>query len=266
MLVFIIPLKSPKVASSWQLVTQLFERCIRSVCQQNSPDFKAIVVCNEKPKINFSHPNLIFIEQNFPIPDANYPAKEFDRTRKIVTGILRAKELGATHIMAVDADDCVSKYLTQFVIDRSQKPGWIIKRGYYYQEGNKLIRIMRKGFDSYCGTSTIVRTDLYNFDKMSDRDVLCNIFYKHYRHREIQKTIEEKGFRLEPLPFEGAIYITDNGENIYHGVETKTHKISLKSRVLRLKAILDNRLITPDLREQFGLYALADFKTEVTSN
>jgi hypothetical protein len=257
MLVFVIPLKSPKVSSSWDTVSKLFDRCARSVCNQTNLNFHAIVVCNEKPKIDFHHPNLTYIEQDFPLPGGDYPSKEFDRTRKMVTGIVKAKQLGASHIMAVDADDCVSNHLAEFVCRHPQKAGWFIKQGYYYQDGRNFVKVMRKGFDRYCGTSTIVRADLYDLPDTCDREALATHFYHNYRHREIKETLESKGFAIEPLPFKGAIYITETGENIYHGVESKKHSVSLKSRLLRIKSFFDNRFLTSGLREKFGLSELA---------
>jgi hypothetical protein len=258
MLVFIIPLKSPKVSSSWETVSKLFDRCIRSVCHQNSTCFRVFVICNEKPQLAFSHPNLTYIECDFPLPNSDYPAKEFDRTRKVLTGILEAQQLEeTTHIMLVDADDCVNKNLAEFVQSRPQHQGWWIKQGYWYQDGSQFVRIMRKGFDRYCGTSIIIRADLYDFPDTRDREELATHFYQNYRHRDIHNTLQNKGFILEPLPFLGAVYITDNGENIYSGVETTKHKVSLKSKILRLKAFLDYRILTPTIREEFSLHSLA---------
>jgi hypothetical protein len=258
MLVFIIPLKSPKVSSSWETVSKLFERCVRSVCHQTSSNFRVFVVCNERPNIKFTHPNLTYIESDFPLPGPDYPSKELDRTRKVLTGILAAKKLvETTHIMLVDADDCISKHLAEFVDRNPKHPGWFIKQGYWYQDGGRFVRIMRKGFDRYCGTSTIIRSDLYEFPDTIYREDLELYFYKHYRHREIKETLfNDRDVKLAPLPFKGAVYITDNGENIYSGVETVKHSVSLKSRLLRLKAALDNRFLTPGLRDRFGLYEL----------
>lgn len=68
MLVFIIPIKSARVSSSWELVSKLFERTIKSVCNQTIPDFRVIIVCHEKPNIKFEHSNVTYIEVDFPIP------------------------------------------------------------------------------------------------------------------------------------------------------------------------------------------------------
>ena len=56
MLVFLIPIKSYKIANSWIELSKMIERCLGSVCNQTSLEFKVIVVCHERPDINFYHP------------------------------------------------------------------------------------------------------------------------------------------------------------------------------------------------------------------
>jgi hypothetical protein len=263
MLVFIIPIKSKKLSQSWKTVSVLFERCVKSICNQTVKDFQVIVVCNEKPEIEFTHPQITYIERDFPMINTDWKTKELDRTRKIVTGLIHAQKLKPSHIMFVDADDCVSNRLAEFVARNSQFNGWYLKKGYMYQDGNKSMQIMRKGFHNYCGTSNIIRYDLFNLPENFDESECLkeraddNEYIKHifdcYRHRDIIKTLTHKGAEIEPLNFPGGVYIR-NKENIYFGVDDQGRKISLKSRLLRMKAVLDSRWLTKSLRNEFGLY------------
>jgi hypothetical protein len=256
MLVFIIPLKSKQICQSWERVSQLFARTAKSTCNQTTDNFRVIVVCNEKPNIEFNHKNLIYIQRDFTLPSLDWRSKNIDRTRKLITGLTYARELNPSHIMSVDADDCVSKHLAEFVNSHSQSNGWLINKGYSYTEGDKIIRLMRKGFERYCGTSNIVRYDLYNvpeiIDEITEAKYLESIF-NYYRHREITDTLAKQGTPLEPLPFPGAIY-TKNGQNNYLGVEDQNKKINLKSRLFRIKALFDYRLVTKSIRDEFQLY------------
>jgi glycosyltransferase involved in cell wall biosynthesis len=256
MLAFIVPLKSKKTCTSWENVSRLFERCVKSICHQTTDNFQVIVVCNEKPEIQFTHHKITYIEQEFPLPSTDLYSKDMDRTRKVITGFLYAQKIKSSHIMCVDADDCVSKHIAKFVNSYPQADGWFFKQGYVYYENSQLIRIMRKGFDSYCGTSNIVRTDLYQIPETlneSDEIEYRELIYNHYRHREIIGTLAKKGATLASLPFPGAIY-TCNGENIYHGVKEFKKKINLKIRLLRIKALFDSRWINASLRDEFQLY------------
>jgi hypothetical protein len=258
MLVFIIPLKSKKVCQSWESVCNLFERTVKSICNQTTNHFRVIVVCNEKPNIEFTHPNITYIERDFVVPVPDWRNKNLDRTRKLITGLIYAKNMDVkpTHIMCVDADDCISKNLAAFVNSHPQANGWFINKGYIYYDGSQFIRSMRKGFDQYCGTSNIVRFDLYDvpdtIDDLTEKKYLDYIF-NYYRHRKITATLAQKGKALEPLPFAGAIY-TNNGENNYFGILDKNKSIKLKSRISRAKALFDYRWVTQSIREEFKLY------------
>jgi hypothetical protein len=253
MLVFVIPLKSAQVSKSWKNTCSIFERTLRSVCNQTSANFKVIVVCNEQPEIAYSHPNVIYLVDNFPVPQPKVRFdKERDRTRKMLAGIVRAKQLqNTTHIMLVDADDCVSNQLAEYVEANPQHPGWLISSGYWYQENSKFVKVMRKAFYEYCGTSNILRADLYPVDSNDPESI--EILQKSYRHKQIRKTLASMGISLDLLPFKGAIYTVNHGENTYYGIGNKDHKISLKSRLFRWKSLLDNRWLTPTIKKDFGL-------------
>ncbi|MBW4562835.1 MAG: glycosyltransferase family 2 protein [Mojavia pulchra JT2-VF2] len=256
MLVFIIPLKSKRISKSWKAVSGLFERCVKSICNQTTNKFRVIVVCNEKPNIEFEHPHITYIEHDFSLPGSDYKSKELDRTRKILTGLIYARNFNPSHIMCVDADDCVSKHLAEFVSCNPHSCGWLIKKGYIYSDGSRLIRIMRKGFDRYCGTSNIVKYDLYDIPQYLedvDYEQYTNIIYNYYNHREIAYTLSKKGLIIETLPFIGAVYYVNHGENIYYGVENKNGKIPLKVKFLRVKSLFDYRWLTNSLRDDFGL-------------
>ncbi|UKO97710.1 glycosyltransferase family 2 protein [Nostoc sp. UHCC 0870] len=256
MLVFIIPLKSKHICQSWERVCQLFERTLRSTCNQTTDEFRVIVVCNEKPNIEFTHKNIIYVERDFALPSLDWRSKNIDRTRKLITGLIYARNLNPSHIMCVDADDCISKHLADFVNRYPQANGWLIKKGYSYTEGDNIIRLMRKGFEQYCGTSNIVRYDLYDVPEIIDEITeakYVEYIFNYYRHREIIQTLAKKGTPLEPLPFMGAVY-TKNGQNNYLGIEDNKKKINLKSRFFRIKALFDYRWITKLIRDEFQLY------------
>jgi len=57
-----------------------------------------------------------------------------------------------SYIMPVDADDCLSKHLAEFVNRNSHCNGWFINKGYEYQEGSRLIYLRQEDFFVRCGT------------------------------------------------------------------------------------------------------------------
>ena len=93
-MIFIIPVKSAVISPSWDKFSKIFERTVRSVCQQTDQDFKVVVVCHEKPITAFKHPNIHYVHVDFPppTPEATKDFKEFfslkraDKSKKVIAG------------------------------------------------------------------------------------------------------------------------------------------------------------------------------------
>lgn len=257
MLVFIVPLKSPQASKSWEHVSKLFERCVKSVCNQTSPEFRVIVVCNSKPCIEFSHPHITYIEVDFPVPPVDFDARTLDKGRKVVTGLIFARKFHPSYTMSVDADDCVSKYLAEFVNQNSQGNGWFVNKGYEYQDGSKHIDIRRKDFYKVCGTSSILDYNLYNLPETVKYERLHEYYIVHAKVRE---AMSEKKMPIEPLPFSGAVYISArNGENITLQ-ERFFEKLTSNPRKLfrpmkkALFQVFTSTSLTSSIRDEFGIY------------
>src|SRR5690606_1555588 len=106
MLTFIIPVKSKKVSNSWGYFSKLFERTLKSICNQTSNKFRVVVVCHEKPDTDFEHPNLEFIHVDFEPPllnpdtkDKHDGLKEEDKARKILAGLDYIKKYDQDYVM-----------------------------------------------------------------------------------------------------------------------------------------------------------------------
>lgn len=269
MLGFVVPIKSRKISKSWDNLSLLFERTARSMCNQTNPDFRMIVVCQEKPNIKFEHPNLHYltVDMGLPVP-TTIVEKRVDKMYKIIAGVRLAKEMGCSHIMQADGDDCVSRCLADLVAQNKSVDGYFFKKGYVYNHNSNVMKVMRKGFHLYCGTTHIIRSDLYDTSEdtlgripesiTSPSQIPKDIHDFYYCHRYFGSAVESKGAHLEPLPFLGSIYILGNRENLSSEDLVNMEKrknMSFKVRLLNLKAsLLDYRKLTPKIREEFGLY------------
>ena len=270
MLVFIVPLKSARISRSWSLSNRLFERCLRSICAQTSANFRVVVVCNEKPDIRFSHPSVHYIEVDFPPPfpephekhtggyeygfSRDIARKNADKARKIHTGLDYAASYHPTHSMVVDADDCVSSRLAAFVEKNPQCDGWFFKRGYMYPEGGRFLYYNVRNFYQICGSSVIIAFGL-------SQALFSNPeFYEH--------TFDEPppGTALAPLPFPGAVYSMENGDNIYMSSETRQHMQGTTLRrvfsfeifaLLRKLTKYRPAILTASVRREFGVYDIS---------
>ncbi|HEY9630753.1 MAG TPA: hypothetical protein V6C84_25940 [Coleofasciculaceae cyanobacterium] len=260
MLAFIIPLKSSSVSGSWELVCKLFERTLRSVCSQTSSNYQVIVVCHEKPKVSFDSPLVTYIQVDFPLPSAEYVSKEKDKMLKMQVGLLHAKTMNVSHIMFVDADDCVSKRLAAFVDQNLHQNGWFLGKGFDYQEDVGRLRSRNKNLHLRTNTSHIIKLDLLEKEMKLNPDEVrrgdCVLY-----HIDTAALLKMRGTPLHLLPFKGAIYITDNGENMWWSQEALTsNNRKIKKFVLAfLKKFYQSLItqpVTNSIRDEFGLYVI----------
>ena len=268
MFVFIVPLKSARVSNSWQQVCRLFERTLRSICQQTDRNFRVICVCHEKPEIDFTHPSVSYLQVDFPIPYWN--KKTFvraenhnqcvDKGRKMWLGLAEAAKLNPSHIMFVDADDCISNRIVDFV--SRQEPncnGWYFDRGYEYEEGKETIFLRQHDFNQKCGTSYIFRFDLV-FPQWVEFDEITR---DYQRHQMFGKYLAEQENPLASLPFPGSIYMTDNQENIWLQKSFFTQKDRPVKEQVKFIAgdfykKIKSQKLSAKIKQEFGLEPLSD--------
>jgi hypothetical protein len=269
MLTFVVPLKSPKISRDWGLACRLFERCLRAICNQTSPQFRVVVVCSERPEIPFEHPHVHYIEVDFPPPLADptekltrgyelsrsndMARKNADKARKILVGLEYARRYNPTHCMIVDADDCVSCRLAEFVEKNPHGAGWYFKKGYIHTEGSRFLYLNRQNFNVVCGSSVVIA---YNRREL----LFANPDFYHHAFYEPPEGVV-------PLPFPGAVYSMANGDNIYMSADTRNHIYGTLLKRVFSRSILAvawkalnywPTLLTESVRREFGLYKIED--------
>ena len=247
MLVFVTPLMSSQVAQNWERVKQLFIRTIRSACAQTCPDFRVLVVCHEIPDIEFQHPAIDFLPVSFPPPGADRLRRISDQNRKIFVGLQRSLTFRPSHVMILDADDCVSKRVAAHVAAHSSSNGWYINKGYFHMEGCPEIHWERHRFHKWCGSSHVLRPEFMD---------LPDQYFEGWRYRHTQAAIKmrKRGTPIQPLPFPGAVYNVSHSENLNDYAPI----LWPKNPFLRFaRRVLFYRRLTPRIRDEFGLYPLS---------
>ncbi|MBW4481992.1 MAG: hypothetical protein KME14_05580 [Tildeniella torsiva UHER 1998/13D] len=260
MLAFIIPLKSAQVSGSWELVCALFERTLQSVCNQTLLKYHVIVVCHEKPAIVFYSPKVTYIQVALPLPKGDYDSKEKDKMLKMQAGLIHAKSINASHVMFVDADDCVSNKIAAFVDRNSNQDGWFVGKGFDFQEDIQRLRLRNKNLHLRTNSSHIIKLswlerELYLLPEEVNRGN-CALY-----HIDTVSILEKRGARLSLLPFRGAIYITDNGENMWWKQDSIAHSRSrIKGATItylkKIYRFLITQPITETVKKEFGLYTI----------
>ncbi|MFD2917901.1 hypothetical protein [Psychroserpens luteus] len=221
MLVFVIPVKCKTIEKNWASFSRLLDRCIGSICNQSNTNFKVVVACHEIPETTYNNdPRVTFLQVDFAPPGINTPLipKEKDKGKKIKLATDYAKKLGASYIMVVDSDDCISNKICEFVNKNrdDSKSGWYVKKGYLYPEGKKYAYLNLKNFQTICGTCAIIKPE--HIDLMYGEN-----FWFHHDRTKFSNIAS-----LEPLPFPAALYSMLNGSNIYLDVGEMKKRTEVK--------------------------------------
>ncbi|MFS4457204.1 glycosyltransferase family A protein [Maribacter sp. 2304DJ31-5] len=262
MLTFVVPVKSKSVASDWVKFSQLFERTLKSICNQTDSNFKVVVVCHEIPDINYTCENIHFIHPDFQPPSKEnispqeyFINKRIDKGNKIKHGVAYAsKKFNTDYVMLVDSDDFVSNKVVSFVNSSANKlPGWYVGNGYLSFSWKNVLVVTKKKFNYLCGSSVIVKPNLIKH--FFDKDKI-NLYFDH------RLTTLDSNIELQKVPFPAGIYNIGNGENMNMSFQ-KVKKLNnhgnwiSKQSLKRLSSKFKNyrfRLITPRIRKEFNFY------------
>lgn len=213
LLTFIIPVRHQDNARDWGLLKANLAQTVASISNQTHDDWRGIIVANEGADLpalpdRFSVVRVTFAPNNLHEMgeadlEAVYEAFRADKGRRVLSGMLASRD--SRFFMIVDDDDFVSAHIVGHISENPSANGWTIERGYIWDDGGRILL----GYDEFnhlCGTSLIVRSDLYSlpetFEKASP-DWIKTMLGSHVRIAEILAT---RGTPLVALPFRGAVY------------------------------------------------------------
>jgi len=212
-LTFIIPVRHQENSKDWNALKANLTQTIASISAQTNPNWRAIIVANigadlpdlpdkfEVLRVDFP-PNL-FHEQQGADKEVFSHCFRIDKGRRVLKGMLSA--LNTKFFMIVDDDDFVSNRLVDFVSRNQNAYGWKVSQGYIWGDRGSLL-LYSKNFSNLCGTSLIVRADIYQLPasfELADEEYIKTMLGSHVK---IGKILEDRKTPLADLPFPGAIY------------------------------------------------------------
>ena len=212
-LTFIIPIRHQANAKDWGALKANLIQTLRSIAGQSDPRWRAFIVANSGAdlpplpqgfsvvRVDFP-PNTLHEKGSAPLEQI-YQAFLMDKGRRVLAGLIAARPQG--HVMIVDDDDFISNRLVAHVAQNARANGWFLRQGYVWAPGDNLV-YRDEDFYHMCGTSHIVRADLYAIPaRMEDAGAhyIQNMLGSHV---QIAPALAAQGYPLAPLPFAGAIY------------------------------------------------------------
>lgn len=267
MLGFILPLKPKSQSKNWKKDCALLDATIRSLLNQQSPEYKIYVIFSDDPGLNFFSDKVVFVKFPFPFcPFAQIPGavsilkhfsndkiileRRWDKSKKMFYGCKVAKEQGCTYVMNVDGDDLLSNRIAGFVEENAQEgdfAGFYIDKGYLLLSGHKRLLRIKRDMQNLNGSTHIISTSLIKIPDFSSCTWMdINLFTSH--GWIIYRINEEHNVKLKKIPFPAVIYVLH--ENNISDINNQ----SIKSKLKRLvKSLISGK--TPDvlISEEFSI-------------
>lgn len=259
---FIIPVRHQANAKNWPQLKAHLTQTIASIAAQTHSNWRAVIIANEGAdlpevphgfdivRVDFP-PNTLH-EQGSANRELFYDAIRLDKGRRVLKGMLHAR--GTAFYMNVDDDDLISNKIVSFVAQNVAANGWMIKQGYVWGDAGRLL-YMHHDFSNFCGTSLIIRSDLYklpdSYEQASD-DYIKTMLGSHIK---ISKILAERYAPLARLPFNGAIYRI--GHLGSHSQSPKLFRLYFLNKYLLLRPhkLLGNliklRFLTASLKKEY---------------
>lgn len=262
LLTFIIPVRHQDNARDWGRLKANLVQTVASISNQTHNDWRGIIVANEGADLpdlpeRFGVERVTFPPNNLHEIDkadieAVYDAFRADKGRRVLAGMLAARD--SRFFMIVDDDDFVSARIVEHVSQNPDTNGWTIDRGYIWDDGGSLLL----GYDEFnhlCGTSLIVRSDLYGLPERFEDASLDWIKSMLGSHVRIADILAGRGTPLSTLPFRGAVYRVAHGGS-HSKAPSLVRKYFLSGEALRRpRRLLRNlgrlRLVGEEARREF---------------
>jgi len=169
-----------------------------------------------------------------------------DKWKKLAVGMLRAKEIQPDFIMFQDADDLISRQLVAYAHANRLSNGWVIRRGYQWMLGSAWITLDN---NFHCGTDSILNTRLITYPNDLHPDSVAECVMLKFGHTTIEPEMARRGTPLRALPFRGAIYTYQNGEN-WTSYDTSCRRYGVKWLLRKLRS---ERPMRRSTREEFSI-------------
>lgn len=214
---FIIPVRHQDNAADWPKLKANLAQTLASIAGQSDSSWRCLIVANEGADLPPLPAQVEVVWVHFP-PNQQHDIKSlprdqvldafrFDKGRRVLSGMLAAKD--SDYFMIVDDDDFVSRQIVAHARANAGSRGWSINRGYVWNDGGEIL-LEHNDFNHICGTSLIVRSDLYQLpDRFEDatEDFIKEMLGSHYA---VAERLAVANTPLAPLPFRGAVYRVAN--------------------------------------------------------
>lgn len=280
-LAFLIPFASRKVKSKWDIACAHLQQTTRSIQNSSSGNYRVVIAGHEPPDFDVGFDSRFhFLSLNHPIQSDHNdytPALVLDKLTKIAAAWNYAKPTwNPKYVMKLDADDLVSSKLVEWLDNRGDADGYLIKHGWVWRSESRYLLQRTEYFDRTCGSCLIIRNEVAdktgpfltewegvpsdqanssfaasNGHSANPGSRISTLLLNDSFTRFAAAQFAYLGLRLSNVPFSAVVYRTGNPDSIEGGIRLR----SMQTQTLRMLVgrIRRMRLITRALRKEFML-------------
>ena len=228
MIGFVTSLPHPECCVSYRARSEMFLDTLRSILNQDEPDFRLVIVANEPPDCQLPDDMRIkVVKVGFPpatrLGRPSLAGIEADKGAKLGVGSSVAMQDQPSHLMFVDSDDFIHRGIARLAGEHPDAAGWFADSGYLHRRGARSMHLITHGFHQVNGSSHVMRSDILavpdDIALETERDDVITRIGRGVpsntmgRHRPIVGFFEALGTPLSPFPFPAAIWEIGTGEN-----------------------------------------------------
>ena len=232
-----------------------------SVFGQSTSSFRLVAVCHEPPRLKRCFDErLEFITVNFPAPSYDYDQMVNDKVRKLIVALRRSRELGASFVMPIDADDLISNRLVAYALAHPDADGWFVDRGWRYEHDRRWIDVLDR-FNLVCGSCNILSRRWFAFPGLPEREREAETELIEKGHHQAAQAFLARGVKLKPVPFRAVVYVDHVGDRLGEDL-SKRHAIIPAMRrkpIVRIAGQLKRSALTLRKRRWCGAELRREF-------
>ncbi len=262
----VIPFRPQSQSVYWEKENKLLHQTVTTALRQTYNGIKIFVVYTDRPTELIEDERVQYVP--FPFGYQSYEeilahedllekfktekmvVRRWDKARKINWGCKLAKEQGFDYIMALDADDLLSKKLFSLLAAEAEGrtvPGWYMHKGFIYKPGTRFFMLVPKFMRFLNGSTHVLRADLITIPDFTSTNWLdYSLFTDHGWVKDRLK--EYCHVDLLPIKNPMLVYVV-HGSNISQVYQKEFGK-TFKNFV---KLILRGRILTKSKREEFNI-------------
>ncbi|NDR58927.1 hypothetical protein [Aliiruegeria sabulilitoris] len=233
--VFLTPLVGRHHVDDWCKIEERLADTVESFRRQSSNRWQAVICGQDRPE------GICFDEQVRFLPFTK-PFEGNDKWAKLEALFRALPDLGVAsgYAMPFDADDMLAPGAVAEMIERKQRGGYLVTRGWVLDAQSREIGLCapqtllhpgRKAFWKMCGSCAAFRFDF----SRDQRDAEYLAAVTSHEHRMFPYLASLAGRRLSPLQQEAVLYVVNHGENF----GKRRGRVGFKTRYVKRFPVTD---------------------------